>query len=82
MLPIQCKLARVALDWGVRDLARKADVSPNTVARFERGERLLRRTVMTMQEALESGGIEFIPQSDGKGPGLRLRHPVEEPADE
>ena len=35
--PHQCRMARAALDLGVRDLARIADVSPNTVARMERG---------------------------------------------
>ncbi|CCC98010.1 helix-turn-helix domain-containing protein [Azospirillum baldaniorum] len=75
IFPIQCKLARVALNWGVRDLAQKADVSASTVARFERGDRLLPRTVLTLRQALEAGGIEFIGEADGKGPGLRFRQP-------
>jgi hypothetical protein len=29
-------MARVALDIGVRDLAKLAKVSPNTISRFER----------------------------------------------
>ena len=76
MKPIQCKLARVAIGWGVRDLAREAAVSPNTVARFERGEHLRERTVAKLQAALERGGVEFIAEGDGKGPGLRFADPL------
>jgi transcriptional regulator with XRE-family HTH domain len=49
------------MGWGVRDLARAAKVSPDTVARFERGESLRQRTVSCLVEALETAGIEFIP---------------------
>ena len=34
---LQVRMARTALGWGVRDLARKAGVSPTTVTRFENG---------------------------------------------
>jgi DNA-binding XRE family transcriptional regulator len=68
----QCRMARTALRWGVRDLAEKAEVSPNTIARFERGEKLHDRTVVAIQNALESGGIEFIPENGG-GAGVRFR---------
>jgi len=75
MKPIQCKMARVALNWGVRDLAREADVSPDTVARFERGEQLRAATITKLRATMERGGVVFIPQ-DGLGPGVRLREPV------
>ncbi len=74
MLPIQCKMARTALGLGVRDLAALADVSPDTVARFERGDELRDRTIAAMQTALETAGVVFIPQ-DAHGPGVRLRKP-------
>jgi transcriptional regulator with XRE-family HTH domain len=64
-------MARTALGWGVRDLAEAADVSHDTVARFERGEELKDRTVAAMQMALEEGGVEFLPENGG-GPGVRL----------
>jgi transcriptional regulator with XRE-family HTH domain len=76
MKPIQCKLARVALGWGVRDLADVVKMSPNTISRLERGEQLLDRTTETVRAALEDGGVEFIDEGDGKGPGVRLRRPV------
>lgn len=76
MLPIQCKLARVALGWGVRDIASATGMSPNTITRFERGERMRDRTVAELRRLFESNGLEFIDEADGKGPGLRFRDPL------
>ena len=64
-------MARVALGWGTRDLARNAGVSPDTVARFERGEQLKGTTVAALRNTFEAAGIEFIPENGG-GPGVRL----------
>jgi len=64
-------MARVALGWGTRDLARNAGVSPDTVARFERGEDLKDSTITTIKATFEAAGIEFIPENGG-GPGVRL----------
>lgn len=71
MLPVQCKMARVALGLGVRDVARLAMVAPATVSRLESGEELKPRTLAAIQSALETAGIEFIPENGG-GPGVRL----------
>ncbi|MBK3800578.1 helix-turn-helix domain-containing protein [Azospirillum brasilense] len=73
MLPIQCKLARTALGWGVRDVAARTGMSPATITRFERGDQLRDRTVATLRHLFESNGLEFIDEADGKGPGLRFR---------
>ena len=75
MIAVQCKMARVALGLGVRDLAELAKVSPDTVARLERGEPLKERTVDAMRIALETAGVEFIPENGG-GAGVRLRKAV------
>ena len=72
MLPVQCKMARTALNIGVRDLAALAKVSPDTVARLERGDALKERTVDAIRSALEVAGVEFIPENGG-GAGVRLR---------
>ena len=72
MLAVQSKMARAALGWGVRDLAAAAKVSPDTIARLERGESLYPRTVEAIRTALEAGGVLFIDQN-GEGPGVRLR---------
>ena len=70
--PVQCRMARAALGWGVRDLAAAAKVSIDTVVRFERGDDLMDRTVEAIQRALEAGGIEFIDENGG-GAGVRVR---------
>jgi transcriptional regulator with XRE-family HTH domain len=71
LLTVQCRMARAALAWGVRDLAGAAQVSAHTVARFERGEPLRPSTVRAIRTALEDAGCEFI--CDVSGPGMRMR---------
>jgi transcriptional regulator with XRE-family HTH domain len=65
-------MARAALGLGVRELAELAKVSPDTIARLERGEELRERTVDAIRIALETAGVEFIPEN-GSGPGVRLK---------
>jgi transcriptional regulator with XRE-family HTH domain len=77
MLPVQCKMARAALGLGVRDLAEAAKVSPDTIARLERGDELRQRTVEAVQSALEAAGVEFIAENGG-GAGVRLRKTAQE----
>ena len=72
ILAIQCKMARAAVGWGVRELAKAAEVSPDTVARLERGETLSPRTLAAIRTALEGAGVEFIPENGG-GAGVRLK---------
>ncbi|MGK9055177.1 helix-turn-helix domain-containing protein [Neorhizobium petrolearium] len=74
MLPIQCKMARTALGLGVRDLAEMAKVSPDTIARLERGDALKERTVQDIRKVLETAGVVFIPENGG-GAGVRLASP-------
>ena len=71
-LPVQCRMARAALGFGVRELAAAAKVSIDTVARFERGEELKVRTIEALQRTLEGAGVEFIDENGG-GPGVRLQ---------
>ena len=72
MLPTQSKMARVALGWGVRDLAKKASKSPNTIARLERGEDMRADTLADVRSAFEKAGVVFIEENGG-GPGVRLK---------
>jgi hypothetical protein len=65
-------MARAALDLGVRELAALAKVSPDTVARLERGELLRQRTIDAVSAALEAAGVIFV-EENGEGPGVRLR---------
>jgi Predicted transcriptional regulators len=68
----QCKMARAATGLGLRELAAAADVSPNTISRLERGEELKPGTVNAIKAALETAGVEFIPENGG-GAGVRLK---------
>lgn len=68
----QCRMARAATGLGVRDLAKAAQVSPDTVARLERGEDLRPATVAAIRTALEAAGVVFLPEN-GTGPGVALR---------
>jgi transcriptional regulator with XRE-family HTH domain len=70
MTPSQCRMARAAVEMGVRELAEAAKVSTNTVTRFERGEPLRERTVDAIRAALESAGVQF---TNGDQPGVRMR---------
>ncbi|WP_037462892.1 helix-turn-helix domain-containing protein [Sinorhizobium fredii] len=67
-------MARTALGLGVRELAELAKVSPDTVARFERGESLRERTVEDLSRALQEAGVIFLAAGETAegGPGVRL----------
>src|SRR4051812_25430359 len=66
--PVQSKMARAAVGWGVRELASNAKMSTDTVSRFERGEPLKDRTVDGLAATLEAAGVEFLPDD-----GVRLK---------
>jgi ribosome-binding protein aMBF1 (putative translation factor) len=63
-------MARAALGWSTADLAGEASVGVNTVNRFEAGHDARLSSVAKMRKALESAGIEFIPENGG-GAGVR-----------
>ena len=65
-------MARAALGWTVRDLAKKAGVSANTVSRYENGSDALGDTLARLRRTFEAAGILFIDQNGG-GAGVRLR---------
>jgi transcriptional regulator with XRE-family HTH domain len=69
----QVRMARAALGWGVRDLARRAGVAANTVSRFENGMGTNLTTLKQIQTALEGAGIIFIGTDTAGGPGVRLK---------
>lgn len=68
----QCRMARAATGLGVRDLAVAASVSPNTIARLERGETIRPATIAAIRAALEAAGAVFLAEN-GNGPGVALR---------
>jgi transcriptional regulator with XRE-family HTH domain len=72
MKPIQLRMARAAVGWGVRELAERAGVTANTVTRIENGSDARQSTMNSLRQALEAAGVEFIDENGG-GPGVRLR---------
>ena len=72
MKAVQLRMARAAVGWGVRDLAKQAGVTANTVTRIENGADAKQSTMDALQRALEAAGVEFIFENGG-GPGVRLK---------
>ena len=56
---VQCRMARAALGWSIRDLASQADVSPNTISNFENGGTISRGTKLVLKETFERFGVRF-----------------------
>ena len=81
LTPEMCRAARALLRWEAHRLAATAGLGVATVERFEAGDMVEAASVEAMLEALQSGGLEFIPAGgsslDG-GPGLRTI-PMPEP---
>lgn len=68
----QYRMARAALGWGVRDLAKKAKVSTSTIVRLEAGEGAWTTTVERVKKALEAAGVVFVPENGGAA-GVRYK---------
>lgn len=64
-------MARAALGWGIRELAKVARVATQTITRLEQGDHLKPKTLQAIRAAFEAAGIEFIPENGG-GVGVRL----------
>lgn len=73
--PKQIKAARVFLEWEQRDLAEASGLSLPTIQRMEKlgAERSQAGNVERLQQAIEAAGIEFIPEANGGGAGLRMK---------
>lgn len=71
----QIRAARALLGWSQQQLADKAIVSLNALARLETGNVDSRvSTLSAIQKALTKAGIEFL-DADQKGEGVRLKTP-------
>ena len=77
----QIRAARVFLSWEQRDLAEKSGLSLPTIQRMEKlgVERSSAANAQKVQQALEVGGVLFIPEN-GDGPGVRMRKAPPAPA--
>jgi transcriptional regulator with XRE-family HTH domain len=66
----QCRMARAALFWSVRELSKRSSVSTTTITRFENDQTVpIKATLIVLQRTFEDAGIEF---TNGKAPGVRL----------
>jgi predicted transcriptional regulator len=73
----QIRAARALLGWSQQELADQAIVSLNAVTRLERGEVDPRvSTIEAVQKALTKAGVDFIPEDERKGEGVRLARPT------
>jgi transcriptional regulator with XRE-family HTH domain len=60
IMAVQSKMARAALGWGVRDVAKAAGVNVNTVSRFEGGQNVTVSTIERIRAAFEAAGVKFL----------------------
>lgn len=73
--PRQIRAARSLLGWSQQELADKAIVSVNALARLENGKVDSRiSTLQSIEAALVKAGVEFLPVGQ-KGEGVRLLDP-------
>jgi len=79
----QLRAARSMTGLTQAELAEKSGVSLPTIKRLELGRGLLPvrlATLLKLQRALESAGVEFIAAGSDGGPGLRLKTRAERSA--
>ena len=70
----QCRAGRSLLDWTQDQLARNASVSRATVADFESNTRQpMTNNMRSIADCMYAAGIEFIPEEDNSGAGVRFR---------
>lgn len=71
MSPEQSRAARAWLGWSQRQLAKRANVSPNTVYGFEAGRRVpTPNNISAMRRTLEEGGIRLLFDEEGAAAGI------------
>lgn len=66
-------MARAALDWSQRELAKAAGVSARTVIRYEAGEAVHDARVQKLATAFKDAGVLFL--ADGKFAGAVVPPP-------
>jgi transcriptional regulator with XRE-family HTH domain len=68
------RAARALLGLRQDELAERANVSRQMVARLEKAEKGVKiETYEKIRSALAREGVEFLPESDTLGPGVALR---------
>jgi transcriptional regulator with XRE-family HTH domain len=70
----QCRAARSLLEWSQELLAENARVARPTIADFERNTRFpMRNNLVSIIGAFEAAGLDFIPEDEDGGAGVRFR---------
>jgi transcriptional regulator with XRE-family HTH domain len=72
----QIRAARALIRWSAADLAERSGVGVTTIRRAELTDSetaLTRVNDRVIRRTLEEAGVEFIDESEGAGPGVRLR---------
>jgi transcriptional regulator with XRE-family HTH domain len=64
------RMARAGLGWTLIDLGKRADVNPNTIARYEAGREGMAGKLRKLETALRAAGVVFI--EDDAIVGVRL----------
>jgi transcriptional regulator with XRE-family HTH domain len=75
----QIRAARSLLRWTAHDLAEKSGVSGRTIQRLEAATGVPAshsKNLEAVRHTLEQAGVVFIDQSEGSGPGVRLKDPI------
>jgi transcriptional regulator with XRE-family HTH domain len=69
----QIRAGRGLVNWSVRDLSDRSGIHRNTITNIETGKSGGdEKTLAAIRAALESAGVEFIPEN-GSGAGVRLK---------
>ncbi len=68
----QIRGARGFIGWSARELAEAANLGLSTIQRVEGGGSITNANMSAIRIALETAGIEFIPENGG-GAGVRLK---------
>jgi transcriptional regulator with XRE-family HTH domain len=72
MAPEQSRAARAWLGWSQEELAKRSNVSVNTVRNFERGQKTLHfNSIAAMRQAIEVAGIQLLFNENGVAAGIR-----------
>jgi transcriptional regulator with XRE-family HTH domain len=71
--PRQCQAARALLGWTQAELAEKAELTLDTVSRFEQSKSDTRgQAMIAMEAAIRHAGIKLLSPEGGEGEGLRF----------
>ena len=67
---VQARMARAATQLSIREIARRAKVSPTTIVRIEAGMPANSATIEAIRRVFEAAGVEF---TNGGRPGASMK---------